>query len=272
VNDAHLDLFSGIGGFALAARWAGFNTVAFSEIDKYASKVLKRHWPQVPNLGDIRSIRGEEFSGVSLLTGGFPCQPYSLAGERRGKDDDRALWPEMLRVISEARPHWIVGENVAGFIDMGLESCISDLEGIGYTVAPPFVIPALAVNARHRRDRVWIVANSDNNRKSTFSINGEMADMQKASRADGYHSECFLFQGGETPSAEGRKESRAEQLSRPVFTNAWDALSAARVWRVDNGVSSRMDTHRNRGIGNAIVPENAYQILKTIKEISNGLA
>lgn len=157
VRRKHLDLFSGIGGFALAAQRAGWNTIGFSEIEPYASKILKRHWPDVPNHGDIRNIRG---IAADLITGGFPCQPYSLAGQRRGASDDRALWPEMLRVIAETGPAWVLGENVPGIINMELDRVLSDLEAIGYT-AGALAIPACGVDARHRRERIWIVAHAE---------------------------------------------------------------------------------------------------------------
>lgn len=153
----HLDLFSGIGGFALAFQRAGFKTIGFSEIDPYASAVLKKHWPKIKNYGDIKNIKKVK---ADIVTGGFPCQPFSLAGKRKGSIDNRALWPQMFRVIKEAKPTWVIGENVYGFISMELDRCISDLEGIGYSVRA-FVIPACAVDAKHRRDRVWIVANAN---------------------------------------------------------------------------------------------------------------
>jgi DNA (cytosine-5)-methyltransferase 1 len=153
----HLDLFSGIGGFALAARWSGFETVQFVEIEPYAQKVLAKNFPDVPIHDDIKTFKADEFCGVGLLTGGYPCQPFSLAGERRGKEDDRHLWPEMLRIIREARPDWVLAENVAGHVSMGLDEVLSDLENEGYTTQP-LIIPACAKDARHRRDRVWIVA------------------------------------------------------------------------------------------------------------------
>jgi DNA (cytosine-5)-methyltransferase 1 len=143
----HLDLFSGIGGFALAAASAGFQTIGFSEIEPYACKILKHHWPHVPNYGDIRNIQGVR---ADLVTGGFPCQPYSLAGQRRGASDDRALWPEMLRVIDESKPVWILGENVAGIISMDLDQVLSDLEHLGYS-AWAIGVPACALGAEHRR-------------------------------------------------------------------------------------------------------------------------
>jgi DNA (cytosine-5)-methyltransferase 1 len=200
----HVDLFSGIGGFALAAQWAGFRTIAFCEIDPYCQKVLAKNFMadterkprtrDISELGiglsgereassesrigsrgcprifsDIFDLDGTQFrrngSSVTLVTGGFPCQPFSVAGKRRGAADDRHLWPEMLRVIKEARPAWVLGENVPGIIPMELDNVLSDLESIGYATRP-FVIPACAVDARHRRDRLWIVCRDISNGNS----------------------------------------------------------------------------------------------------------
>jgi DNA (cytosine-5)-methyltransferase 1 len=185
----HLDLFSGIGGASIAVDEVfGKNNVThiFCDNEPFAQAILKKHWPDSPVIGDIREFKKESFitnatnsgRGKSsrggtypfglcdrespfILTGGFPCQPFSQAGRRKGTDDDRYLWPEMLRVIREFKPQWVIGENVAGLLtwDEGvvLEQVCLDLEGEGYEVQP-FVIPAVAVNAPHRRDRVWIVA------------------------------------------------------------------------------------------------------------------
>lgn len=158
----HLSLFSGIGGLDLAAEWAGFKTVGQCEWAEYPTKVLKKHWPDVPRWQDIRTLTKESFyettgrRTVDIISGGFPCQPFSTAGQQRGKEDDRYLWPEMVRIIQELRPTWIVGENVAGIVRMALPDILSELETCGYR-ARAFLIPACAVGARHRRYRVAIV-------------------------------------------------------------------------------------------------------------------
>ncbi|MGR3303778.1 MAG: DNA cytosine methyltransferase [Candidatus Scalindua sp.] len=154
-----LDLFSGIGGFSLGLERAGFKTIAFCEIDSFCRKVLKKHWPDVVCYEDIRELNGDEIK-ADVITGGYPCQPFSHAGNRAGEADDRHLWPEMYRIIKVVRPRWVIAENVAGHISMGLDTVLSDLESEGYTCWT-FVIPACAVDARHRRDRVWIIANSE---------------------------------------------------------------------------------------------------------------
>ena len=165
----HLDLFSGIGGFALAARWAGIETVQFVEIEPFAQKVLNKNFPNIPIHDDIKTFKADEFSGIGIITGGYPCQPFSQAGQRRGEKDDRHLWPEMFRVIREARPDWVLAENVAGHVSMGLDDVLDDLESEDYTTQS-IVIPACAKDARHRRDRVWIVAYANGNSKPDVSI------------------------------------------------------------------------------------------------------
>ncbi len=189
-----LDLFSGIGGFSLAARWTGrILTAAFCETDPYCCKVLEKNFPGVPIYGDIRNLKGADVGTADIISGGFPCQPFSVAGKRCGTEDDRYLWPEMLRVVSDVRPTWVVGENVDGLVRMGVRprvlkvesrnlertedfdrlrriltreevlllfSLLDDLEALGYG-AVPLVIPACGVDAPHLRYRVWIVGHSD---------------------------------------------------------------------------------------------------------------
>ena len=158
----HGSLFSGIGGFDLAAQWMGWENVFHCEWNEFGKRVLSYYWPNAISYNDITKTdftihRG----GIDILTGGFPCQPYSMAGKRKGKADERHLWPEMLRAIREIQPRWVVGENVLGLTNWNgglvFEEVQADLEAEGYEVQP-YVLPACAVNAPHRRDRVWFVA------------------------------------------------------------------------------------------------------------------
>lgn len=173
----HGSLFSGIGGFDLAAEWMGWENIFHCEIEPFNQKILKHYWPKATSYADIKKTDFTIHRGtVDILTGGFPCQPYSQAGKRLGKEDDRHLWPEMLRTIREVSPRWVVGENVRGLTNwnggMVFDEVQADLEAEGYEVLP-FLLPACAVNAPHRRDRIWFVAYSINNnwRPSSCDIN-----------------------------------------------------------------------------------------------------
>ena len=181
----HIGLFEGIGGFSLAARWAGWETVAWCEWNEFGQKVLRHHFQEAEGFGDIKQTDFKKYENtIDIVTGGFPCQPYSLAGKRKGKADDRHLWPEMLRSIREIKPTWVVGENVFGLVnwDGGLvfNEVQSDLEAEGYEVQP-YVLPACAINAPHRRDRVWFVAYNQYNRDRRREQQQESE--QKESRA-----------------------------------------------------------------------------------------
>lgn len=278
----HLDLFSGIGGFALATEmiWDDVEHI-FCEIEPFCQKVLNKHWPNAKIYEDIKKLRGEEIGTVDLLTGGFPCQPFSIAGKQRGKDDDRDLWPEMFRIIKECKPTWIIGENVAGFIEMELERSVSDLEGAGYEVQA-FVIPACAVKAPHRRDRVWIVGYSEHNGQlATKKIrvvetpNGNFSEgsdeVSKSTRP------ARVWKGMATDTLDERREmgigktiqGKPRESREPAggyqgWSDGWP-VSKPRTVGVDDGIPNR--THRIKGLGNAIVPQVAAEIMHAIKSV-----
>jgi DNA (cytosine-5)-methyltransferase 1 len=299
----HIDLFSGIGGFALAAQWAGFRTIAFCEIDKYCQKILaknflsqpdaigrngrshdkgqtttERAWPTVSS--NIFDFDGTQFRrngcNVTLFTGGFPCQPFSVAGKRRGAADDRAIWPEMFRVIREARPAWVLGENVPGIIPMELDNVLSDLESIGYACRP-FVIPACAVDARHRRDRLWIVGRFMGDSTSPGSLSRPLAGVCSGEEVARPRDEELERRGCSIPIANGSNEHgrcSTVQMGRIGNTGeaANDSFGAGVEWsvepdvgRVAHGIPSRVD--RLKGLGNAIVPQVAYEILREIRNL-----
>lgn len=235
MNNTHLSLFSGIGGLDLAAEWAGFRTVAFVERDKYCQRVLARHWPDVPIHGDICELRWEGYRPF-LCSAGFPCQPYSRAGEKLGSKDDRALWPEVVQIVQKSRPTWFVGENVVGIVDLALDGVLADLEAIGYA-ARAFDIPACAVGAPHERRRIFIVAHAAGERQPEPRITWPLSIDEQA----------------------------------PGDWEASDALDAIRRGSVpalcgsNDGVPKRVD--RLRALGNAVVPQQAYPIFKAIAEI-----
>lgn len=183
----HLSLFSGIGGLDLAAEMAGFKTVGQCEFAEYPTKILEKHWPDVPRWRDIRTLTGKVFyertglRTVDIVSGGFPCQPFSTASRyRRGKDDDRYLWPEMRRVIHELKPTWVIGENVPGIVNLALDTVLADLEEEGFETQC-FIIPACGVDAPHRRNRVCILAYS-NERSGSLRRNGELQNLEEDGR------------------------------------------------------------------------------------------
>lgn len=163
----HGSLFSGIGGFDLAAEWMGWTNIFHCENNPFCQQVLKHYWPDAASYGDIKATDFTIWRGrVDILTGGFPCQPFSTAGKRKGGEDDRYLWPEMLRAIREIKPQWIVAENVPGLLTcengMAFQRVYTEMEAEGYE-AQPVIIPACSVDAPHKRDRLWFVAHSISN-------------------------------------------------------------------------------------------------------------
>ena len=264
----HIDLFSGIGGFTLAGEWAGFRTVVFCEKERFCQKILKKHWPEVPIIEEIRNFDGTKWRGATLLTGGFPCQPFSVVGQRKGKEDDRYLWPEMFRVISEGRPRWVLAENVSGIVKMALDTVLSDLENEGYA-AEVLIIPACAVNAPHRRNRVWIIAHRTEKlwrtkqkprqptrhtgRKTVGNINGNASNSRDIKGRTKQKIE---------PGGKARIEVREHRrVSEREWNKNWLEV-ATRFCRMDDGVPDRV--HRLKALGNTIVPQVAYEILKNI--------
>lgn len=230
----HLDLFSGIGGFALAARWTGFDTIGFAEIDSYACRVLRKHWPTVPNYGDIGNVPTIE---CELVTGGFPCQPFSIAGRRLGTMDDRNLWPAMLDVVRRCRPTWVLGENVANISNMVLSDVQDDLAAIGYQ-SVAFDIPACAAGLSTMERHVWIVA-------TRGGVELEGCGKERLPAISGLESQFSEW---------GQTDNEIERNLRVPN------LPDARTLRSRKGVSNFVD--RIRGIGNAINPQVAARIMR----------
>ncbi len=242
-----LDLFSGIGGFSLGLERAGpFWTVAFCEREPFCQAVLRKHWPATPIYEDVRTIPTGGLGRIDLICGGFPCQPWSVAGQRAGAEDDRDLWPEMARLVAELRPKYLIGENVRGFVNqpMGLQRSLSDLENLGYQ-AVPFIVPACAVNAPHRRDRVWIVAHAAQLQRDGGGEHTEQGERQ-------------VSKSGWLP--ESRMGGMADGFPR------W--LDEPDCGRVATGVKNRVP--RLKALGNAVVPQVVEQIGRAILAAEEG--
>lgn len=304
----HLGLFEGIGGFSLAARWMGWETTAWCEWDKNCQRVLKYHFPNAIPHDDITKTDFTRYAGqIDILTGGFPCQPYSTAGKRLGKDDDRHLWPEMLRAIREIRPRWVVGENVRGLVSWNgglvFDEVQTDLEAEGYEILP-FILPACAVNAPHRRDRAWFVAfkKPGEIRQQWQSGSGNDVRVSDAANAEETRSESLQSRDKEAYSINGvfggdgttSNSNEIERCERRMHTNgpgqaerhigtrdsrdgwgSWqDFPTQPPVCGGNDGIFRRLDgitfpKWREFAIGaygNAIVPQVAHQIFKAIEQ------
>ena len=244
----HLSLCSGIGGLDLAAEWAGFTTVGQCEIADYPTKVLERHWPDVPRWRDIRELTSDSFyertglRTVDVLSAGFPCQGFSVAGKRKGKEDDRYLWPEVFRIVQELHPAWFLGENVPGIIDLALDTVLSDLEEANYEVQA-FVIPACGVDAPHKRERVAILAHSKH-RGGTLRWNREFQDTEEDGRGRNHNG------GGTQTVLSGKR--RENESGSPGMA---DGIRAA-VYQVD----SDSDIHGLQGRDINQVLERSFTI------------
>ena len=296
----HLSLFSGVGGLDLAAEWAGFTTVGQCEFADYPTKVLEKHWPDVPRWRDIRTLTKESFfertglRTVDVISGGFPCQPFSVAGKQKGKEDNRYLWPEMLRVIRELRPRCVIGENVPGIIKIAAGQVVKDLERAGYHVVV-FNFEAAAVGAWHRRARVFFVgianvadadgAGLQGGKQSGAPVATKDARKQPPCRSAG---ECGAAAGNamrwgrtgderwrEWPElADGRRRAAesgmggmADGISARMdrMLTPWDAEPD--IPRVITGLKNR--ANRLKCLGNAVVPQQGYPIFRAMKETMN---
>ena len=305
----HLSLFSGIGGLDLAAEWAGFTTVGQCEWAEFQTKVLEKHWPDVPRWKDIRTLMGDSFHErtglrtVDVISGGFPCQPFSIAGKQRGKEDDRYLWPEMLRVIRELSPLWVLGENVPGIINLALDEVLSDLESEDYEVQA-FIIPACGVDAPHKRERVAIVAHAIDGSRA-MRRHRELAEAAKAGPgvandgggstepvererrqhkpgadrvADGVRADVYA----PDPDANLERMERSQGckicgggvLPSPPLridrTHApWeDWPDEPGIPRICDGIPDRVD--RIKSLGNAVVPQQFYPFFAAMAMIEDG--
>lgn len=287
VGFTHGSLFSGIGGFDLASQWMGWENVFHCEWNEFGRRVLSHYWPNAVSYGDITKTDFTIWRGrVDVLTGGFPCQPYSLAGKRKGKEDDRHLWPKMLRAIREIQPRWVVGENVYGIVGWNdgvvFEEVQTDLESCGYSVQP-FIIPAAGVGAPHKRDRIWFVAHSNNgdDRRESRENEGEGREERLRER----HKVRESIESGEVWDAPDnqclgspRQEHRQEESRFNTEANKgewWsDFPNEPPICGRDDGFPDRLDgitfsKWRNESIkayGNAVVPQVVMQIFKAIEE------
>jgi len=277
----HGSLFSGIGGFDLAAEWAGFTNLFNCEWEEFPRKVLKHHFPNAEQYEDIKDFNATAYSGrLDILSGGFPCQPFSVAGKRKGSEDERHLWPEMLRVIGECQPRWVVGENVRGLCSWSnglvFEEVCADLEAIGFSVQS-FIIPACATGAPHRRDRVWIVAHNHNG-------NGQKERLQTRRKIDVYGIE----RNGNAPDTDdeglqgceerrgfgGSRKKRNKQPPGRICTEWENFPTVPPICGGDDGLPKELDgitfskwrRESIKAYGNAIVPQVAYRIFEAIQD------
>ena len=290
----HGSLFSGIGGFDLAAEWMGWENVFHCEWNEFGQRVLKHHFPKALSYADITETDFNVHRGrISVLSGGFPCQPYSSAGKRLGKEDERHLWPEMLRAIREIQPRWVLGENVLGLVNWNgglvFEEVQADLEAEGYEVQP-FILPACAVNAPHVRQRVWFCAystNSDNGSGSqnTIPARGKESDELYGLSRNAPDSDTSRLKTRETSHTNLGRSNKTEALSgnsfRPIHSRkGWQNFpTKPPICGGNDGLPRELDDitfpkWRNESIkayGNAIVPQVAHQIFKSIQAYEESL-
>jgi DNA (cytosine-5)-methyltransferase 1 len=289
----HGSLFSGIGGFDLASEWMGWENVFHCEWMEFPRKVLEYHFPESDSLIDICKTDFKKYANtIDILTGGFPCQPFSTAGKRKGTDDERYLWGEMLRAVQEIKPEYVIAENVFGItnIDGGLvfEQVCLDLETEGYEVQP-FIIPAAAKNAPHRRDRVWFIAYANCN--DGRSTNRESRCKESKTNGEGeqsIHSRIAATsnEGDATDTNGIRQESRYDNNTSDISkTYGLKQFCSPANWEKfpteppicsrNDGISKQLDgitfskwrQESIKGYGNAIVPQVAFEIFKQLEKL-----
>lgn len=276
-----LSLFSGIGGIDLAFEWAGGTVAAMVEVDTFCQKVLRKHWPDVPIFSDVREVKGADVGAVDVIYGGFPCQPFSVAGDRRGRDDERFLWPEFSRLVRELKPRWVVGENVPGILSLAGDEVCADLELAGYEVGI-WDFEAAAVGAPHRRERVFFVAHAGRGMREGGAVERSIRGKSEVEEAASFERSG----GTSSPDADGagREEQRrpvavkekfggAERCGggkpqpgmgravdglSPWMDGSWDRV----VPRTAKGIPNRVA--RLKSLGNAVVPQQIYPIFRAI--------
>lgn len=251
-----LSLCAGIGGFDLAASWIGWEVVGQVEIDPFCQKVLAKHFPGVKRMSDVFEVQGDEFGAVDLVCAGFPCQPYSHAGKRLGDKDDRAIWPEIFRIVRRAKPAWCVFENVTGIVTMALDAVLSDLESEGYA-CQAVVIPACATNAPHRRDRVWIIAHSNLARTAMGEHRGSGQGRQPAdtlestilrqedgkASTEGHHSDSTNAPYADSRTSSAFRQSEDQEGAADSLGGGRGTPTNADSQRRDNGRDHRQGRH-----------------------------
>ena len=285
-----LDLFSGIGGFSVGLEATGkFKTIGFCEQDKFCQKVLRKHWNDVPIYEDIKKLDAKKIT-ADIITSGFPCQPISIAGKQKGKDDDRFLVPEMLRVVKEVKPRWFIAENVSNLINISngqiLQELHNSLEACGFEVQT-FNISASSQGAWHKRSRVWIVASNTNSRLSIgenekIQTRGNTFDNGSSADVSDSNSRLRRGRGAELKSRENevrefysKEEEQSEQhiRSKAVGHNVilgetkdwWQTFS--KLYRIPHGIQYGLDkdrANRIKALGNSICPPIITEIGKAI--------
>ena len=276
----HLDLFSGIGGFSLGLEATDyFETVAFCDFDPYCQKVLRKHWPWVTIYDDVKELNSERLSAnghtkIDIITGGYPCQPFSIAGRQKGEQDPRHVWPEMFRLVKELRPTWVIGENVSGHIKLGLDTVLENLESEGYS-ARAFSISASSIGANHQRERVWILAHSGcTQHEGTLFGSQDENEIGKENahqferpsqtpRSDVANTEVSDTDSEGLERRWSQRELRESQEEGQVSWTQW-WQSEPNVGRVAHGVPKRVD--RLKSLGNSLVPMIPYCIGMSIKK------